>query len=277
MKKLLNQINLKTVFVLSAAVVLNSCGKERPQKDFIARVDKSYLTAKELSADLDTSRLETSRKNEYIRNWIETELLYREAAKEDILDSDEYLKTLEKSKKELAKALLIGKILDDNKPEFKPEELEEYYNLHKDEFRLFHDSYLFNSASFNDEDKAVLFRSTLIETDWTKAINAFRGDSSTVQEKQGVFLNDYKVQPNKLLLALQGLMPGEISIVINTEPSRFTVVQLIKKYSKDEIPEFEVAKQKAEERFLIEMRQKIIRDYIKNLYSKYQVEIKARK
>ena len=83
MKKLSKVINKKFGIILLSAVALTGCGKEEPKKDFIARVDESYLTKKELSADLDTAQLQESHKNEYIRNWVETELLYQEAIRED--------------------------------------------------------------------------------------------------------------------------------------------------------------------------------------------------
>jgi hypothetical protein len=257
-----------------AAVALCACGKEQPRKDFIARVDNSYLSAKDLATDLDTAGLETSRRNEYIRNWIETELLYKEASEEDILKDKEYLKTLEKAKRELARAFLINKILDDNKIELKDSELEEYFNSHKEEFRLFQDTYCYNLIKFKNEDKAVFFRTALIESDWMKAANALRNDPSVVEQKTGILKSDYQIQPNSLLFCLQGLMSGETSIVLNTEPSVFAVVQLKRKYSVGDIPEFQVLKPEVRQRLLLRRKEKLLSEHIKGLYSKYQVEIK---
>ncbi|MGE5351131.1 MAG: peptidyl-prolyl cis-trans isomerase [Acidobacteriota bacterium] len=274
MKKLLNQINLKSALVLSAAVALSACGKEQPRKDFVARVENSYLTSKDLAADLDTAGLEPSRKNEYVRNWIETELLYKEASSENVMEEKEYLKTLEKAKRELARAFLINKILDENKIELKDKELEEFFSSHREEFRLFQDTYYYNLIKFKDEDKAVFFRTALMEGDWMKASNAVSGDRSVISENPGILKSDYQIQPNSLLLSLQGLMPGETSIVLNTEPSVFTVVQLKRKYSTGEIPDFDVVKSQVKERLLLRRKQKMLSEHIKGLYSKYKVEIK---
>lgn len=274
MKKLLNLINLKSACVLTAAVVLNACGKEQPPKDFVARVDNSCLTAKDLAADLDTAGLEPSRKNEYVRNWIETELLYKEASGENILKDEEYLKTLEKTKRELAKAFLINRLLDENEVKLKDSELEEFFNSHKEEFRLFEDTYYYNLIKFNNEDKAVFFRTALMESDWMKASNAVRGHRSVISENTGILKSCYQIQPNSLLFSLQGLMPGETSIVLNTEPYVFTVVQLKRKYSKGEIPGFDAVRTDVRERLLLRRKEKMLSEHIKGLYSKYQVEIK---
>lgn len=257
-----------------AAVAFSACGKEQPRKDFVARVDNSYLTAKDLAADLDTVGLEPSRKNEYVRNWIETELLYKEASGEDILKDKEYLKTLERAKRELARAFLINRILNENEIKLKDSELLDFFNSHKDEFRLTQDKFYFNSIKFNNEDKAVFFRTALVESDWMKASNAIRGDQAVISEKTEILKSDYQIQPNSLLFSLQGLMPGEASIVLNTEPSVFTVVQLKRKYSAGETPDFDAVKTDVRDRLLLRRKQKMLGEHIKGLYSKYKVEIK---
>lgn len=274
MKKLLRRIKLKSAYVLTAAVALSACGKEQPRKDFVARVENSYLTSKDVAADLDTAGLEPSRKNEYVRNWIETELLYKEASEEDILKDKDYIKTLEKAKRELARAFLINRILDGNAVKLKDSELEDYYNSHREEFRLFQDTYLFNQIKFNDEDKAVFFRTALMESDWRKASNAIRGNRSVLDEKTDVLKSDYQIQPNSLMFSLQGLMPGETSIVLNTEPSVYQVVQLKRRYLKGEIPDLEAVKEEVKERLLLRHKEKMLTEHIKGLYSKYKVEIK---
>lgn len=274
MKRLSNLTNISFCSVLLAAAILYGCGRERTKKDFLARVDDSYLSKEDLALDYNTGTIQASRKNEYIRNWVETELFYQEALKNDITDEKIYNHTLNRSKKELAKAFLIDKILSETEIEYKPEELEEYYNSRKEEFRLFYDSYHYNSITFNDEDKAILFRSTLLESDWNRTSNVFHGDKSIVSEKTGIFQGDFQIQPYPVFAVIQELLPGETSIVLNTDPSHYTVFQLIRKYEKDEIPAFDVIKDRVEERFLMEKRRNIIRQYTKDLYSKYKVEIK---
>lgn len=272
MKKFLRAT--KTEIILLAAIVSFNCGKEEPKKNYIARVDDSYLTIKNLAWDLDTSKLQESRKNEYIRNWIETELLYKEAVKEDILDEDIYKLTLEKARKELAKSLLLQKFFKEQEIEYGQKELVDYYNSHKNEFNLFYDSYLYNFITFKKEDKAILFRSTLLESDWNRTSNGFAGDSSIISERTNILSYDYQIQPAELVTVIQELLPNEVSIVLNLEPNQYTVVQMIKKYSQGEIPDYEIVKKTVEDRFLILKRQELLKDFLRQLYLKYSVEIK---
>jgi hypothetical protein len=269
-----NQNKFEISYIILAAVIIYGCGKEEPQRDFVARVEKSYLTKEDLAADLDTSILQSSHKNEYVRNWIESEVLYQEAIKEDIIENKSFNRTVNKSKKELANAFLIKKVLDENLIEYNTQELINYYNSHKNEFRIFRDSYLYNVISFKDEDKAILFRSTLIESDWNKASNVFSGDPSIVSERTNVFAVNYEIQPYTLQKILRELLNDEVSIVLNSEPGRYFIVQLVKKYNSEEIPEFDEIKSKVEDRYLVVKRKEILKNYIDNLYSRYTVEIK---
>lgn len=274
LKKLLKRTNIEFIVFLTAAVILtNGCGKEKSGKNFVARVDNSVLSAQDISKDIDTSGLQPSHKNEYIRNWIETELFYQEAVDEGILKDDDFKRIAEKSKKELAKAFLLKKILESNAIDLKSEESEGFYNLHKEEFRLSHDSYLYNEIVFNDESKAILFRSTLMESDWERATNVFGKDKSILSEKSYIFESDYLLQPNEQYLVLQELEPNEVSIVIDREPNRFVVVQLIKKYRPNEIPEYAAVKKLAAERLQMRKRELLLHEYLKKLYSKHKIEL----
>ncbi len=272
MIKLSNQISF-ILFIL-AVVMFVSCSKENPEQNYLAKVDDSYLTDSELAKDIDTNNIQQSRKSEFIRNWVDTEVLYKEALDKNIDNEEEYVRITQKAKKELAKSFLIQKFFDEHPVEFKPQDLIDYYESRKATFKLFFDTYLYNALSFDDEDKAILFRSTLIESDWNRATNVFRGDESIKSENANLLLYDYQIQPYSLCLVIQELQPGEASIVLNLEPNRYTVVQLIKKYTKDEIPEFEIIKDKVEERYLTFKKQEMLKEYLNALYAKYKVKIK---
>ena len=273
MKKHLKQTSL-TIGIFLLAAVITSCGRKEQNSNYIARVDDSYLNDKDLAVELDTTHLQDSHKNEYIRNWIETEVLYKEAVKKNIFKDDQFNRTLEDSRKELAKSFLINKILSEAEFEYNDEDLETYYNGNKNNFILSDESYLYNMVTFINEDKAILFRNTLIESDWNKTTNVFRGESTIVSEKSNELQSNYQIQPYNLYLILQNLMPGEVSIIMDSEPSYYTIVQLLKVYHKGDIPEFGIIKKNVKERFLMEKRKEYLRDYIRDLYSKYEIEIK---
>lgn len=273
MKKPLNRINYLILLILTAAF-FSGCGKEKSRTDFIARVDDSYLTSEDLNVDLDTTDLQKSRRDEYVRNWIENEVFYKEALSEDINKDQDFIRALEKNKKELAKAFLIRKITQEKDFSIEKRELEDFFSNSSKDFELFIEHYLFNIITFSDEDKAILFRSTLIESDWNKALNVFKGDPSIVYVKEKEFLDINQINPASVLITLQELLPDEVSIVINTDTDKYTVLQLVRKYNQGEVPELEVIKNRVVERLTMIKTQRFIKDYLKELYSKYKIEIK---
>lgn len=172
MKKLL-RTNLFILFFL-AAVLYTGCGKESPNKDFIARVNKSYLTKEYLNSVSNSATPNPLYRSELIRNWVNRELLLQMAEKEGITKSDEYLNLLEDSKKELAAALMIKKFYEDKTPEVNDDSVEAYFVSHNDYFRINNEAVLINRITFTNEDKAIQFRTTVIESDWNKASNVFK-------------------------------------------------------------------------------------------------------
>lgn len=273
MKKLLRQTE-KIYYLIFAAALLYGCGKDEPTRDYVARVDNSYLTEQDINAVVDTNRIEPAGRNEYIRNWIETEIYYQEAIKEDITENEEYNRILTRTRKELAKSFLIKKILSETEFDYNQTDLEDFYLSNKEEFKVFYETYLYNMIVFNDEDKAVLFRNTLVESDWNRTANVFRGDPSILREQTGILQSYYKIQPYTLYLMLQNLMPDEVSIILNMEPSDFTIVQLLKRYEPNDIPEFDVVKKDVEEKYIMQKRREFLKDYQKEIYTNYKIEIK---
>jgi hypothetical protein len=263
------------LFVCLAASLFFGCGKETPQPDFVARVNNSYLTRGDLAKIIDTNNVSNFYKNEVIRNWINKEVMFQEAVKKGILKDSEFNRIIENSKKELANSLLLQSYYENEKVSYEPGELEEYFNAHQQEFRRFYNTYLMNWAVFNDEDKAVKFRTMVQESNWEKASNVFKGDSSLINSSANELLYDYEVHPEPVLRILSGLNPGEVSIVINIEPGKYySVVQEVQKFVKDSIPPFQLIKPLVEKRFIARKKEDLIKSYIKELYSNNEIEIR---
>ncbi|MDR3625728.1 MAG: peptidylprolyl isomerase [Ignavibacteriaceae bacterium] len=224
---------------------------------------------------IDTNSTSNFYKNEIIRNWINKEVMYQEALKKGILKESEFNRLIENSKRELAASMLLQKYYEDEKVTCEPEELEDFYNRHKDEFISAYDSYLINRVTFNDEDKAVRFRTMVQESNWGKAMNAFKNDHSIIMSGSNELLYDYEIHPAQLLRIVLGLNPGEVSIVINTEPEKsFSIVQEVQKFVKDSVPPFQLLKPFVEKRLIAQKKEDLMKSYIRELYSKDEIEIR---
>jgi hypothetical protein len=271
LKKLLRTNNLIIVFFFAAALT-TGCGKESPKGDFIARVNKSYFTKENLNSVSNSGKANTLYSSEIIRNWVNRELLFQMAEKEGITKSAEYLRLLEDSKKELAASLMIRKFYEDKTPEVDDDSLESYFASYSDLFRLNNEGYLINRINFRNEDKGILFRTTVIESDWNKATNVFKRDASLIVNHS--LLDEPEIHPAGLLRIVRELDPKEVSIVYNTQDNEYTVIQLLEKFPEGSIPPLDVIKDKVSSRYIAEKKEQLFKDYLENLYSHNDIEIK---
>lgn len=258
--------------IVLALILLAGCEQESKKTDYIARVNDAYLTAQDLASIIDTNASNTFYRNEAIRNWINRELLYQQAVKEGILQEDNYKRVIYNSAKELAGSILLdhyGKNVNIN---LDSRELAKYYEDNRDDFKIENDAYLINIIHFNNEERAIEFRSFLLESDWQKAINVFHSDS-TIIDFSNSLLREEDIYPAALLRIVKRLYPNEISIVITEHPGYYTVAQVLGKYPKDSVLPFDIVKKGVTKRYLAEKRKTLIENYIKELYSDNEIEV----
>ncbi len=272
LKKLLT--NKLLAVIIPAAVIFNGCGKEEDRTEFVAKVNDTYLTSDELNSIIESDNAGNFYTGEVIRNWINRELLYQEALRQGIIDNNEFKKLIEMSQKELAAAMLLNKVVEKEKFSAELKEAQEYYEKAKDEFKLTSDAFLVNIINFSDEDKAVRFRTTVLESDWNKALNVYKSEQALMDEETSKLFYDYEIHPVALLRLVNELQQQEISIVVSSKPGTFTVVQLIDKYLKGSIPPFELVKDRVSRRLIAIKREAFINNYLKELYAKSDIEIK---
>lgn len=266
---------LSSFFLLVPLMIfMTGCTKEAPQKKYVAKVNNTYLTSEELNLMSDSLSGNRLYKSEIIRNWINEELLYQEALKQGILDEPEYKKTLEDSKKKLAGSLLLKKLYEEEKEDVSESEVENFYNQNMNEFKLLYNSYLFNKITFNDEDKALKFRSMVLQKNWDAAENNFKGDTSIISSKNNLLLYEYEISPASTLKIIKELYPDEVSIALKEGADNYTIVQALQKFDKGVIPPLDYIYSEVKKRYLVKKKELTIKDYIKELYSKNDIEVK---
>lgn len=274
LKKHLKTQNKLFLMILITAVVLNSCGKESSKKEYVARVNNNYLTQQDLSAIIDSGYGKDLYKNEIIRNWIDKELLYQQAEKSGILKDKEFLKVRDESEKQLVVTFLINKLFKEEQITVEPSELKDYFNRNRNNFKLFHNAFLINLVQFDDEDKAIEFRNEAFEKGWDNSVESFRNDSNIVYTEKSNLVYEYEIQPADLVRIVRELLPGEVSIVINDSMGNYFIVQLLRKFEKDSIPPYEIIEGLVRDRYMALKKEQFIKDYVKDLYSKNDIEVK---
>ncbi|MFA6597743.1 MAG: peptidylprolyl isomerase [Ignavibacteriaceae bacterium] len=253
------------------ALLFVGCAKEKPATGYVAKVNDAYLYKKDFTFSPDTN---SAYKNEFIRNWVTTELLSQEARKNDIEKSDEYRELSSKANKEILKALWIKKYLEEKEIAFSSKELEAYYQNKPEAFRLHQDAVILNQVYFNQYDKAIKFRNVLLESDWNKTLKAFSNDSSLVASSTAALVYYYQIGTGSLLNIVNELQPNEVSLVLPLQNNLFTVVLLLQKLKKDEVPPFVSLRKEVEKTIREEKQKQLIEEHLKELYSQNDIDIK---
>ena len=265
---------LTNILILSALLSITACSEQKQKDDYIARVNESYLTREDFASLVDTSKLNSFQKEQIIKNWIYNELLFQEAVRDGIVEDDDFKKILKNSERQLANAMFLKDLSDSEEIDFSDQDLIEYYDNNKNYFRASTNSYLINRVYFKDEDRAIRFRELALATDWDKSIDLITEDSSLHRYERFKLIEETEIYPLQLSRIIADLNTKEISIVITEKPGYYSIVQILEKYPKETILPFESTKDLVKKRFIAEKKTEIIENYLKELYSKNEIEIK---
>lgn len=246
---------------------------EKKEEEYIAKVGDSYLTEAEvdyvLSSDVDSSKF----REEYIRQWIEDELLYLAAKKEGILSSKDYKSLTEQSSKMTANSLLVKNIMKGIKIKDDSSSVRKYFVDNPDEFKLTQPAILYNYASFKKYSDAEEFKTSLLQNNWDDAIDKILHSTGFIDSGKKIFLYVVKDSPDIYSKIYKTLVQNQISEVMETFDGRYIVSQLLEKYDKNEVPDLSVIYDLVKERYIAQQRELAYKSYIKQLYSDYSSSI----
>jgi len=253
---------------------LIACTESKKPETYVAKVNNSYLTETKLSELVDSQFVSNKNRSVVIKNWIRQEILFQEAVKEGLTETEEYKATLENTRKQLAAALVLEKFAATTQSQLTEEELMNFFEENESSFKLPFNTYYLNRIDFSSRDAAVEFRTALIMNGWAGAINETELDTNIVNLEDSTLVSEQDIQPAKLLRVFEGLYPLEISIVIPDERGYYSVVQLIDKYSAGSVPAFYAVKDEVSRRYKSALTELAIENYIKELYSKSEIDLR---
>lgn len=270
-KRLSRKITLSVIIVLLG---LTACSKEKKSDKYVVKINNAVLTEEQIRGSLAEDLNKGKTRDEFINNWIEKEVLYQEAVKEGILNDPEYKSILDRSRRELAEVLFVNKLLAKEKSEPSEDEIIKYYENYRDDFKLTDDVFRMNSVYFNDFNAAVKFREHALESSWKNSFNMLKNDPFLVTSEPAQVLYKFQIQPLSLLRTVVNLEKDEISVVMEMEPAKYSVFQLLEKFPKDSIPPLELVREDVKNRLSVMKKKEIIKMYLDKLIADHNLEIK---
>lgn len=265
--------------VLGAALLLPAgCSKPVGKKAVVARVDNAELTEADLNVVRSSGGDPLVRPREYINDWVVTELLYLEATKRGLADSEELKQQLEAVRKRLAVAALLQKeIYSGDSAIVTDDAIAERFRSFAEDFALHEDVVNASYATFNDRDVANVFRSEVLRgVQWHDAVGRVESDSvrrsHLLRRADHQYFTRATLYPEELWKLAVTLGREEVSFVIKTAGG-YTVLRLHGLKRQGEVPDLDYVRNDIRDRLLIEQRRARYEQLIATLRARHAVEV----
>ena len=212
-------------------------------------------------------------REEFIHNWIETQLINLDAINKGVDKTKKYNLLIESAKIDVANSIVVNNILMKNPIEINDKQLENYYINNFKEFQIVSPKVLYNKALFMDREKAQKFRNLLLKIGWQKALLKVNNKDFNISfiENKSEFVYNISDQQIKDYFLSKNIR--NISPIIKVSPTLYVVINLIKRNNKNDLLEFEEVKEEVRQKYITIKRKEIYNNYLKKLFSEYSSEI----
>lgn len=260
-------------------LVIVGCQKPQQPRTPIARIDSRTLTLEEIEARFDSSRgISQAQVHEYVQRWLTDELLYQEAVRRGLDQTEDLDRRLEDIRRQLAiNALLEREIFNISTEESAKEELRSYYEGNRSEFLLTQDVALVSFVFFRERDAASAFRTKVMRgTSWSEATNQLFADPqlalSVVMRADSSYYTAATLLPSELWRVVASGTRQEPSFPVRTDEG-YCVVIVWKYTRRGETAELAYVGDEIRSRLAINRRQETMDKLLENLRSKHVVQI----
>ncbi len=268
-------------FILIAAcgLLLLGCKKPQQPRTPVARIDNLTLTLEEIEARFDSSRgVSQAQVHEYIQRWLTEQLLYQEAVRRGLHQSDDLEARLTDIRRQLAiNALLEEEIYTVKSLTSADQEVAEYFQSNQKEFVLSQDVALLSYLVFQDRDAANAFRGKVMRgTSWGSARQDILKDpqlsKSLIASIDSLYHTERTIVPAELWRVAQTAARQEPSFPVRTDEGYY-ILTVWKFRKRGELPDLPYVKPEIESRLAIARRQQTMARLLENLRSEHVVQI----
>jgi len=274
---LIRRIHWESLFLIYL-ILFSGCSEENLPEDYLAVVNDRMLTKRTVKFLVDSVYLNETSLDQIVQNWIEMELLTQAALSEGFEAKDEFAVRSDFNTRRLLASDYLREKLKEVNTVVSKEELEDYFNKHKEEFILDYDIYKVNQIITKNLTKAIELRnSTLAQLDFSKSVRVTFKPDEIVGERYGLYIKEFDEMPFELANMIQTLVPGEITYPVDIGNGEYLITQLVSKYNKGDEPEIEFVKELIEETIIFERQRKFYQDLITKLAQEADIKIREMK
>lgn len=267
------------IALILLVVLIAGCGRGDDSETPVARFDGEAVTLDKMVARMDSARgMSQAQVAEYARRWINDEILYREAARQGLDNSEEVKARVDEVRRQLAiNALLQREVYTNQSAENSPEEVAAYYADHSREFVLTTDVVLASSVLFRDREAASSFRTTVLRgTSWNEALVRMVSDpqraSSVSARVDSTYFSQSTLLPVELWRVASAATKPEPSFPVATNDG-FYVLCVWKTSRQGQVADQTYVEREIRNRLTIERRRRAYNGLLERLRSRHTVEL----
>jgi hypothetical protein len=268
-------------FISSAVFLMfmmSGCGRRPPASPVVARVGDEALTLDEAVLHIDTTRGNRSGQlHQYVALWINTELLYQEAKRKGVDNTDGVLQQVADARRQIATEAYLEQYVYNDTASVSEDTLHAYYALHSGEFYIPEDVRRLNIAVMDSREKASAFAAAISQgTPWARGLAALVKDTTAAPHILSTVDSQYytvhTIVPPELWKVTQPLVPGEVSFPVKTGLG-YAVVQLVNVYKQGTLSPYDLAKSEVRQRVQLEQRRRKYESVLHALRNRTSVQV----
>lgn len=236
------------------------------------------LTPEDLAAACDTTTASRGQTRAYVNDWIISELLYQEAVRKGIAESESINRQLEAARKQFAINALLEKELElRDSAAISEQAVKATFESSTGAYTLREDVVNVSYILFSERDAANGFRSRVLRgTGWDDALLQSRKDSSAHAQILEVASHQYfthaTLYPEELWKLARTLGKEAVSFVVKTDLG-YVVLQVHSSRHQGETPDFDYVRNDVRARLLIGLRRARYEQLLRDLRAKHSVEL----
>lgn len=244
----------------------------------VARVNKAVLTTDDVMAELHMDGLPTAtpeQKQEWVRKWVENELLCQEAIRRGVHKDRKVKRELQKMEHDYLANLLVERELAGDRPTITEADITRYYTVHKTEFIRQEPELKFSVILLQTEDQArdVWARLNRRRADFGEMAQARSIDEASAKKQGDLgYLTRRDISDSKLRDAAFALKKGRISKPVKTE-SGYYIVKVTDTRDSGSVKDLSEVREEIVNSLLEEGRRNKIRQLLDRLKQAAAVEV----
>lgn len=271
-------MNVRAFAAAVFLLVIIGCEQQHQQDRELARVGNVSLTEAQARAAIDTTidSYENQLRN-YVSSWITTEILYQEAVKKGVEQSNEFQRQLNDLRREVAIQEFLQQEVFAERPAITDDSLLHYFEQHQSEFFAREDMVELKLVGFKTREQASAFAARVTRgASWDNVYASMSADTTIAREIIfGSYIGFYSEQTmlfSELWKVAQTLGKNDVSYPVRT-PAGYFIMQMSSSIRSGTVPPFSVAKEEVRTRLLKEQQQSRYDSLIGTLRQQYAVQI----